>query len=66
MNTPGQTPPVTDLIIRLKGEGPKDWEGAYKPFRVKKLRNYRGDGYYPQRNGRFTTPENCMSNFVFS
>ncbi|KAL9618556.1 MAG: hypothetical protein Q9160_006740 [Pyrenula sp. 1 TL-2023] len=50
MNVDQLSPPTDDLQIRYKAAGVADWYDAYGPYNIKVLRNYRGDGYYPQRN----------------
>lgn len=57
---PPLSPVTDDLQIRYKDAGVADWHDAYGPYNIKVLRNYRGDGYYPQRNGNLLW-NNCWS-----
>ncbi|KAF2677923.1 hypothetical protein K458DRAFT_491629 [Lentithecium fluviatile CBS 122367] len=50
MNTPDQSPDVDDLIIRWRERGVTQDEYVYGPYRAKILRNWLGDGTFPQRN----------------
>ena len=51
MNTPDKSPDVDDLIILWKEGGQKHEDYVYGPYRAKILRNWLGDGTFPQRNG---------------
>ena len=51
MNTPDKSPDVDDLIILWKEGGQKHEDYVYGPYRTKILRNWLGDGTFPQRNG---------------
>jgi hypothetical protein len=50
MNAPEKSPFIEDALITYKKDGRNQEEGAYGPYNVKALRNYRGDGWYPGQN----------------
>lgn len=50
MNAPEKSPFIEDALIIYKKDGRNQEEGAYGPYNVKALRNYRGDGWYLGQN----------------
>ncbi|KAH8731837.1 hypothetical protein GQ44DRAFT_766889 [Phaeosphaeriaceae sp. PMI808] len=50
MNAPAKSPFIEDAEIYYKESGCNVYTGAYGPYNVKVLRNYRGDAWYPGQN----------------
>ena len=50
MNSPAKSPTIDDAHIYYKEQGRPVRTGAYGPYNVKVLRNYRGDAWYPGQN----------------
>ena len=50
MNAPKKSPFVDDALITYKSGSLTVEEGAYGPYNVKVLRNFRGDAWYPGQN----------------